>query len=918
MKSARTLFSERVGELNPLQREAFSEITAGSNCLIVAPTGSGKTEAAMLPILERLSSAEKKGIQALYITPLRALNRDLMKRLEEMCGTLEITIGVRHGDTSQKERQAQAAKPPQILITTPETLQNLLLSPRLRTSLANLQFVIVDELHELYYNKRGAQLSIVLQRIAQMRQGFTRIGLSATIGNEAEAARFLFGELPYRTIASGLEKRLEIKVVMPMLPLRRHPEFESTFNLDEQALARIEYIEDTIKSSKATLVFANTRQVVEAIGSKLLYLSRLEGFDYVGIHHSSLDSNERIEIENRFKQGQLNCIIATSSLELGIDIGRIETVIQYGSPRQSNRLLQRVGRSGHREGAVSKGHIVVSGPLEALESGATVIAASNRRLESRRAENLASDVLANQLCGMALEYRGIELEKAYAIVKSAAPYAQLERSQFRKVLEFCTTLGLVRVNERKIVPGGRTRTYFIENISVIPDSRRYLVKRASNNKIISTLDEWFVYNSLDENASFITKGVPWKVVSITDDTIFVEPGADLEASIPDWEGEDIPVSLDIAQNAMKLLAQPKPMEEFTERGSFDAVAEFSKKQRGFFIPSPDNIFIEELEDYTVLFMPLGKLANEFIAKSFVYLLRKSGVEVFIRATAYAIIVELRNTRRRPDMRKLIKTLCETDLEAYTKEILSGSELYRHKFVHVAKLFGILEKKATLSKGSLTKLIEFYNGTVLQDETIRDLKKNYVDYDAVSRFISDLKQGKILIKEVSTGSPFSREAIRGAFGYRELLSTDIPDADVEELKHKLARKPVQLLCTYCTLMFSREVNTRDLSSEKILCMRCKSPMISTFRQEYYDAVSKKREGKRLTKQEGEDYRNAINEAGLLEAHGDRAIAALTTYGVGLITAGRLLKHVRKSDKPFIEDVLRAQRLFIRNSKFWKKA
>ena len=337
------LFLTKFKEFTEIQKLAIGPIERGENCVITAPTGSGKTEAAILPVLKRISEeSDKNGVRAIYVTPLRALNRDLIKRLEWLGSELGISIAVRHGDTSQGERRKQMLNPPQMLITTPETIQNLLLSKKIRSSLANLRVVIVDELHELYYNKRGAQLSTVMERLEELAKGYQRVGISATIGDIGEASRFLFNERPHRLIASTLKKQTEITIEMPVRPESDDKEFRLSFGLDLQAYARIIRVSQLIRDSRAAIVFANTRQAVESLGSKLIRLGKTGGFGRVGIHHSSIDREERITIENEFKNGEIKAIIATSSLELGIDIGRIDMVVQYGSPRQAGRLLQRV------------------------------------------------------------------------------------------------------------------------------------------------------------------------------------------------------------------------------------------------------------------------------------------------------------------------------------------------------------------------------------------------------------------------------------------------------------------------------------------------------------------------------------------------------------------------------------------------
>ncbi|MDE1768766.1 MAG: DEAD/DEAH box helicase, partial [Candidatus Micrarchaeota archaeon] len=262
MNNPYELFLTRFADFTDIQKSAFKIIDEGNNCIITAPTGSGKTEAALLPILDRIKKQDGKGIFAIYITPLRALNRDLIKRLEWLGGELGIDIAVRHGDTTMGERRAQSLNPPQVLITTPESMQNLLLSRNLRRALSNLKVVIVDELHELYYNKRGAQLSVALERFEEVSGNFQRIGISATIGNVEEASRYLFGSRTHKVVESLLKKTFDFTVDMPVRPEKDNKDFRVTFGLDLQAYARIERVAELIRSSSATLVFSNTRQAV--------------------------------------------------------------------------------------------------------------------------------------------------------------------------------------------------------------------------------------------------------------------------------------------------------------------------------------------------------------------------------------------------------------------------------------------------------------------------------------------------------------------------------------------------------------------------------------------------------------------------------------------------------------------------------
>lgn len=917
MPEVYSLFLERFGKFTEIQELSLPVLKQRKNCIITSPTGSGKTEAALLPVLEMLQKHnDEKGVFAFYITPLRALNRDLVKRLEWLCGELGITLGSRHGDTSARERGLQAANPPHLIITTPETFQNLFLSPRLREAMRSTKVVIVDELHELYHNKRGAQLAVALERLEELSGDFQRIGISATIGSMDQVSYFLFGKRSHEIVKAKSKKRFEISIEMPTVPKRRHPEFEQAFALDDGALARIERISDIINSSGAALVFANTRQVVESLGSKLVYLNRLEGVESVGIHHSSLDKEERIEIENSFKEGRLKGIIATSSLELGVDIGKIDHVVQYGSPRQAGRLIQRIGRGGHREGELSRGHILVSGVLEALESASAVIAAEENNLERDQVEVGALDVLVNQITAIALEYKKLEIVKLASILKRASPYITLGREDFEKALKFAAELHLLRIDGGFLSTSSRTRSYFFSNISVIPDSPRFYVRDAVRNKVISTLDERFVYNYVEVGSSFITKGMPWKVLSIEEDTIFVEAGSDFESSIPDWEGEDIPVSYNIARTSMQLMKEKAVLERRLDPDAYAVVSKFVALQSKNFLPDESSVVFEELEDYIVVYTPLGKLANEFLSRMIAGLVATNLRDrVYVRSTPYAIIIDCRYLKRTPDLLQIFNTITNTD-SATKSTFIESSELFRYKFIQIAKLFGVLEKKSVLTKNMAGRVIEFYRDSIIYKETLRDLEKNYLDAEIIDKFMERLRKKEVSFERRMGESPLTKEILRSVLHYREFLSrATAGDEEVQAFEERFKNRELMLLCTFCGFQFSHKVQMDG--GEKILCRRCGSPMIATYEEAYEKAIARKLTGKKLDREDRLAYENAIRETGMVSAYGDRAIIALLTYGVGLITAARILKMVRKEKRYFMKDLIDAQKTFVKNSKFWMK-
>ena len=378
------------------QRRVIPLILEGKNVLLISPTATGKTEAAVLPVFHLyLQSGERPpGINILYITPLRALNRDILDRLSWWCSKLDIRLAVRHGDTSLRERSIQSRSPPEMLITTPETLQIVLLGRRLKRYLKAVRWVIVDEVHELADNKRGCQLSVALERLREITGGdFQIIGLSATIGSPEEVARFLVGdERPIEVVKVSVARRMELEVLYPEVEPEDYELAEKLYTHPEVA-ARLRVMRKLVERHRTTLIFTNTRSTSEVLASRF---NIWDGFP-LSIHHGSLAKTSRIAAERGLKTGDLRTVVCTSSLELGIDIGRIDLVIQYNSPRQVTRLLQRVGRSGHRLGGVARGVIVAIDSDDALEAMAIARRALRGELEPVVIPEKPYDVLINQI-----------------------------------------------------------------------------------------------------------------------------------------------------------------------------------------------------------------------------------------------------------------------------------------------------------------------------------------------------------------------------------------------------------------------------------------------------------------------------------------------------------------------------------------
>ncbi|MEA3165657.1 MAG: ATP-dependent helicase Lhr and Lhr-like helicase, partial [Thermoplasmata archaeon] len=452
--------------LTEAQDQALAPLLAGKHTLLVAPTGHGKTEASLIPVLSRMMlerdrlKAEKKpwpkGFKVLYVTPLRALNRDLMGRLESWGEALGFNIGVRHGDTSQGERTRQSKDPPDLLITTPETVQLLLYGDTLRKHLATTRFVILDEVHDLAISERGAQLLVALERIeevvaqpAALRElkapertgptqsqarpggGFQRIGVSATVADPAQVARWLGGrDRKVEVVVVKAAKVLQLAVIHPEHG-PEDAELATKLAVPPNLVAQMKAIRKLCLEHKRVLVFHNTRDGAELLASRSAILDLEAGREpLLGLHHGSLSAEVRTEVEEAFKAGRIRALVATSSLELGIDVGAIDHVIQVGSPRSVARLVQRLGRSGHRVGLVSDGTLVATGPEDILECLAVARRAKEGRLEPLVLRLDPLVVLANQLVALTNEYAGLDREWTRQVVKRAGCFLDLDDNLF--------------------------------------------------------------------------------------------------------------------------------------------------------------------------------------------------------------------------------------------------------------------------------------------------------------------------------------------------------------------------------------------------------------------------------------------------------------------------------------------------------
>src|SRR5690349_12252040 len=552
-------FQQRFGEPTLPQRSGWEAIRSGRHTLIAAPTGSGKTLAAFLHSLDQLFREGLNGplpdeTRVVYVSPLKALSADIhlnlaeprreIRRLAEESGLLapRITAAIRSGDTPAAERAAMIKKPPHILVTTPESLYLLLTAQRSREMLRTVRTVIVDEIHAVVESRRGAHLALTLERLAHVaRQPVQRIGLSATVHPIAEVGQWLVGDAAQSTdqpaiIDSGHRRTLDLALELPRSPLEAVMSGEVWDELYER-------LTELIKAHRTTIVFVNTRRLAERVAR---HLGERLGEESVTAHHGSLSKETRLDAEERLKGGRLKALVATASLELGIDIGHVDLVCQLGTPRRISTFLQRVGRSGHTVVGTPKGRLFPLSRDELVECTAIVRSVHRGELDRIVMREKPLDVLSQHIVAETAAEDWKE-EELFLLFRRAYPYRHLERSEFADVVRmlaqgFATRRGrraaLIHhdaINGR--IRGRRgARLLAITSGGAIPDNADYRVVLEPDNTFIGTVNEDFAVESLQGDI-FQLGNTSWRILRVAQGTVRVEDARGQPPSIPFWLGE---------------------------------------------------------------------------------------------------------------------------------------------------------------------------------------------------------------------------------------------------------------------------------------------------------------------------------------------------------------------------------------------
>ncbi|HXM81320.1 MAG TPA: DEAD/DEAH box helicase [Burkholderiales bacterium] len=549
-------WESRFGEPTDAQLEGWSALRRGEHALIAAPTGSGKTLAAFLTAIDQLlrEGLERGGlpdaVRVIYVSPLKALSADIHKNLaeprREIRGFAEslgyppvrITAAVRSGDTPQSERAAMLRTPPHILVTTPESLYLLLTAERSRAMLKTAQVVIVDEIHAMVQSRRGAHLALSLERLDHVcGRRLQRIGLSATQRPIEEVAQFLTGTEECEVVDKGHKRKIDLAIEVPKSPLEAVMSGEVWQEIYNRLV-------ELIESHRTTLITVNTRRLAERMAHQL---SDRLGAEYVAAHHGSLAKEARLDAEARLREGKLKVLVATASLELGIDIGHVDLVCQISSPHRIATLLQRVGRSGHTIRGVPKGRIFPLTRDDLVECAAMVRAVEDGELDRVSVPHKPLDVLAQQIVAETAAQEEWDEDALFALYKNAYPYETLERDEFDEVVEMLARGYATRRGRRgalihhdslsKTIRSRKgSRMTAITNGGAIPEVFDYRVLLEPEGHFIGTLNEDFAIESLPGDV-FQLGNTSWRILRVGNGVVRVADAAGQPPSMPFWLGE---------------------------------------------------------------------------------------------------------------------------------------------------------------------------------------------------------------------------------------------------------------------------------------------------------------------------------------------------------------------------------------------
>jgi ATP-dependent Lhr-like helicase len=838
--AARAWFSESFPGPTEVQARGWQEISAGEHTLMLAPTGSGKTLAAFLWCLDRLHALEPDappGVRLVYVSPLKALVYDIernlraplagLRRTAERLGLTprEVRVDVRTGDTPQRDRQRQKRRPADVLVTTPESLY-LMLSSQARETLRTVQWVIVDEIHAVAASKRGTHLALSLERLGELAQSEPqRVGLSATQRPLETIARFLGGDRPVSIVDAGREPLLDLRIVVPVddmeAPELTPPEDEGGPLLATAPPRRragfgmwphiYPEVVELVRAHRSTIVFVNSRVLSERLVHRVNELAEEE---LVLAHHGSLSHTRRADVEERLKAGRVKGIIATSSLELGIDMGAVDLVIQIESPGAVARGLQRTGRAGHAVGETSVARIFPKYRGDLLEAAVCARGMLRGEVEATRPPARCLDVLAQHIVSMCLE-RPWTVEELERTVRRASPYRDLPPEALTAVLDMLSgrypsdafsdlrpALSWDR-SEDTLAARGRARSLVLMNPGTIPDRGAYAVHAGVDGPRIGELDEEMVYETRKGDV-FVLGASSWRVIEITRDRVAVEPAPGEPGKLPFWKGTGPgrPIELGRAlgsfcrrlaelpsSQAQGWLRGETPLDPLAAQNLVDYVRD--QVEATGCVPSDRAVVIErfrdELGDWRVcLLSPFGSRVHAPWALALeARLAGEAGHEVQTLWSDDGIVLRFADTAALPDTGHLIPRA--DAVTALVTEQLRHSALFAAHFRENAARALLMPRRRPRARNPLwaqrikaetllASAARFPNFPIVL-ETYRECLQDVFDLPALREVLSDIERGRIQVIDVETpcASPFAR-SLTFAYIAAYMYASDAPLAE----------------------------------------------------------------------------------------------------------------------------------------------
>ena len=887
-------------QLTEIQKKAVPIIYQKKDTLVIAPTGSGKTECSVIPIFSHIKLSKKLGkIKAIYVTPLRALNRDVFRRIVRYAENDGLSIEIRHGDTPQSTRKKISNSPPDILITTPETLVILLTQKKMLDALSELEWIVIDEVHELLGNERGSQLSLSLERL-QLNSNLeiTRIGLSATIGNPEESGKFVVGtKRKLKIIRDTTIRKYDVKVKY----------IEGT--ISDVAQYIIEFVTEQDLQSPV-LLFTNTRGESEFLASILKEKSTLN----IELHHGSLSKQVREETEDSLREGKKGIVVCTSSLELGLDIGSIELVIHYGSPRQVSKLIQRIGRSRHSKGSSAKGLIVTNNADDEYETNAILERIKQGSIEEQKIHDGSLDVLAHHLVGITIQLGQVSVDHAFEIFTKAYPFRNLTLDDFYAVLDLMDSNYLLFFDREKMIlkKKGRTFSYYFENLSTIPDILKFKVFDTVEKKIIGTLDQRFVGDFGDSGNVFVLRGLQWRILNVDEKSfkVNVEPFRSGGLTVPYWEGENIPVDYKTANKVGLFRSKVKD-------GKISLQNNIIPKFNLDTIPDEKTVVAESLRSQSIIVLHacFGSKINATLSTLLSSMLSaKLGFLVESSSDGYRIVLSSKAKISEKQVTDVLRD--KYHLSVIVTASLTGTHNVNWRTWCVAKKFGVVGRGAVYERKSARFLYERYSKSPLVKEALRELFHDKYDLKNTEIILNKLQSDEIKIKwfDVLEFSKIAEPILDHTTKYYSSPS-NIDKGILDLVKTRLLKTKHRLVCVRCG-KWEKVVETKDVK-DILSCPYCKGRQItSTFYSDYdlQKIIQKKHGGKKISPEENHKFERAWKVSSLIENFGKTAIVVLSGFGVGADTAARILRNMIDEELLY-KQIYEAERQYVMTRGFW---